>query len=403
MPPLAQRIAPTVLVLFGPSGTGKSHLAYGLVRHWQAKLGDASAIYTTAADFRHLLNDAIKRQAEPEFRADFRSRRLLAIDDLQHMPADDFAWQELRFLLDDYEDRGATVIITASESISTLPNIPSDIRSRLAAGLSLQLAPPGGEARTRIVQHAAHALGRPLADDVIQRLAHGINGTASTLFSALFELLSPANAKLASDAVRTNELLASRNAKTTDDPPDFGRRRSAPKHSAGAAKKRFPSAIDRLRSRLGRLPRPRARRSQLRRDRPGSWRSRPHHDHSQLPQDRRGAHDAPTNTTNTGNPPAHFTQPLETNPIAFVENLLMPCRQRPRIETISTPNTTTADNGCRTPTHIQHATNIWATAFPQLLNRLKPNADYSFDRQSMSNRHFQPTQNNYHKELNNYL
>ena len=208
-----QRIAPTVLVLFGPSGTGKSHLAYGLVRHWQAKLGDSSALYTTAADFRHLLNDAIKRQAEPEFRADFRSRRLLAIDDLQHMPADDFAWQELRFLLDDYEDRGATVIVTASESISTLPNIPLNIRSRLAAGLSLQLAPPGGEARTRIVQHVAHALGRPLADGVIQRLAHGINGTASTLFSAFFELLSPASAKLANDAARTNELLTSRNAK----------------------------------------------------------------------------------------------------------------------------------------------------------------------------------------------
>ncbi len=208
-----QRIAPTVLVLFGPSGMGKSHLAYGLVRHWQGKLGDASALYTTAADFRHLINDAIKRQAEPEFRADFRSRRLLAIDDLQHIPADDFAWQELRFLLDDYEDRGATVIITASESISTLPNIPQDIRSRLAAGLSLQLAPPGSAARTRIVQQTAHALGRPLADDVIQRLAHGVNGTASTLFSALFELLSPANAKLANDSVRTNALLASRDAK----------------------------------------------------------------------------------------------------------------------------------------------------------------------------------------------
>src|SRR6478752_7367864 len=39
-----QRFVPTVLVLFGPSGTGKSHLAYGLVRHWQTKLGDQSAL-----------------------------------------------------------------------------------------------------------------------------------------------------------------------------------------------------------------------------------------------------------------------------------------------------------------------------------------------------------------------
>jgi chromosomal replication initiation ATPase DnaA len=78
------RIVPSVLVLFGASGSGKTHLAYGVVRHWQSLLGAASALYTTAADFRHQLNDAVKRQAELSFRAEFRGRQLLAIDDLQH-------------------------------------------------------------------------------------------------------------------------------------------------------------------------------------------------------------------------------------------------------------------------------------------------------------------------------
>src|SRR5689334_7928030 len=49
-----QQRAPSLLVIFGPSGTGKTHLATGLVRYWQSQLGEDSAIYTTAADFRHL-------------------------------------------------------------------------------------------------------------------------------------------------------------------------------------------------------------------------------------------------------------------------------------------------------------------------------------------------------------
>jgi chromosomal replication initiator protein len=210
---IAHRSAPSVLVLFGASGTGKSHLAHGVVRHWQAQLGDDSARYVTAADFRHLLNDAIKRQAELEFRAEYRGRQLLAIDDLQHLPADDYAWQELRYTLDDYEDRGATVIVTANEPVATLANVPADIRSRLACGLALQLAPPSEPARIRIVQQAANALHRPISPEAAERLAQGIDGTANSLFHAVFELLTLDPARSLKDTARAEQVLAARVAR----------------------------------------------------------------------------------------------------------------------------------------------------------------------------------------------
>jgi chromosomal replication initiator protein len=207
---IAERFRPSLLVLFGASGTGKSHLAHGVVRHWQSQLGDDSARYTTAADFRHLLNDAIKRQAEREFRAEYRGRQLLAIDDLQHLPAGDYAWQELRYTLDDYEERGATVIVTANEPIATLANVPADIRSRLACGLALQLAPPNEPARVRIIQQAATALHRPISLKAAAILAEGIDGTANSLFQAVFELLAPATGRPQSDTARAEHLLAAR-------------------------------------------------------------------------------------------------------------------------------------------------------------------------------------------------
>jgi chromosomal replication initiator protein len=206
-----QQRAPSLLVLFGASGTGKTHLATGLVRHWQSQLGEDSAVYTTAADFRHLLNDAVKRQTELAFRAEFRGRALLVIDDLQHLPAEDYAWQELRYTLDDYEERGACVILTANEPIASLANAPADIRSRAARGLALQLAPPGTDARVQIIRHAANALDRPITDDVANRLARGIEGGANELFRALFELNSNTNGS--TDATQADELLAARAAR----------------------------------------------------------------------------------------------------------------------------------------------------------------------------------------------
>jgi chromosomal replication initiator protein len=203
--------APSLLVLFGPSGTGKSHLATGLYRHWQAQHGDDSAVYTTAADFRHLLNDAIKRQAELAFRSQFRGRSLLVIDDLQNLPPDDYAWQEFRYTLDEYEGRDACVIVTANEPINSLANIPLDIRSRLARGLALHLAHPGNAARVQIIRHAACAIGRPIAQDIAEHLARGIEGGANELFRALFELA--ANSNDLTKTEQADELLANRAAR----------------------------------------------------------------------------------------------------------------------------------------------------------------------------------------------
>jgi chromosomal replication initiator protein len=160
-----------------------------------------------------LLNDAVKRQAEVAFREEFRGRQLLAIDDLQHLPVGDFAWQDLRYTLDDYEDRGATMIVTANEAIAQLANVPADIRGRLASGLALELASPGGEARLRILRHAATALRQPLSDDAVERLARGLDGTANALFQALFELFAPEAGRPTSDTVRAERLLAARAAR----------------------------------------------------------------------------------------------------------------------------------------------------------------------------------------------
>lgn len=132
----------------------------------------------------------MKRQAELEFRHLFRGRDLLAIEDLQHLPAQEFALQELRYTLDDYEERGATVIVTSTQSPSTLPNLPPDLRSRLASGLTLQLSPPGEQARAHFVSQASNVLGKPLSDEAAERLAHGIDGTPNQLLSALLQMFA---------------------------------------------------------------------------------------------------------------------------------------------------------------------------------------------------------------------
>lgn len=203
-------VTPKLLALFGPSGTGKTHLAHGLVRFWNEARGAGSAAYLTANDFYRQLIDAIKRDAAIDFRRGLRAHSLLAIDDLHQLPSHDYVSQELRFTLDDYEGNGGTVVVASRRPANMLANISADVRSRLAAGLMLQLAAPGNAARVRIIRRATETLGRPISEQAASRLANGMNGTANDLFGAIFELCAAPAASSHSTSDDAEQFVAAR-------------------------------------------------------------------------------------------------------------------------------------------------------------------------------------------------
>ena len=135
------------LVLYGPSGTGKSHLALGLAAAWKAR--DVAAqpyagarvctsirtlrrqphtacadyirqrvVCTTAVDFARELADAIETQAVEEFRAKHRGAAMLVVEDLGQLATRKSgklsAQEELVHTLDALVAEGRWVVVTAS-------------------------------------------------------------------------------------------------------------------------------------------------------------------------------------------------------------------------------------------------------------------------------------------------
>jgi chromosomal replication initiator protein len=183
----AERAPWTSLAICGPSGTGKTHLARGLVQFCRERDGADSAEYLTAADFRHAVGYASKTNTLGELRGRLRDRKLLAVDDVDRLPGNHQLQQELRSTIDALEEIGAMMIVTAATPLSAARNLASDVRSRFASGLELRLAPPEEAARERLVHHVSAALGRPFSVAAAQRLAAGVQGTAGDVFGALFE------------------------------------------------------------------------------------------------------------------------------------------------------------------------------------------------------------------------
>jgi chromosomal replication initiator protein len=219
------------LVLYGPSGTGKSHLAHGLAAAWKDRLRrpDTASdndnvlptlrvrkpphaereeynthqrvVCTTAVDFARELAEAIETQGVEEFRAKHRGAALLVVEDLGMLATRKAgklsAQEEFIHTLDALLAEDRWVIVTASAPPAELPDILPALQSRLLSGLTVPLAPPGPAARRAILRQLAllHKIYMP--EPVSRLLAEGLSGTVPELAGSLLQLEMPARLRCA--------------------------------------------------------------------------------------------------------------------------------------------------------------------------------------------------------------
>jgi chromosomal replication initiator protein len=191
------------LVLFGPSGTGKSHLARGLAAVCKSPDRRHRAIYCTAVEFAQELAEAIETQAVEEFRAKYRKAALLVFEDLGHLATRKAgklsAQEEFIHTLDALLAEEHWVIVTASAAPAELPGILPALQSRLVAGLTIPLSPPGPKTRLAVLQQLAALKNVHLPEPAAHVLAEGLAGTVPELAGALLQLMM--HARLGNDEI----------------------------------------------------------------------------------------------------------------------------------------------------------------------------------------------------------
>jgi chromosomal replication initiator protein len=200
------------LVVYGPSGTGKSHLAQGLAAAWKRRFPGQRVVYATAVDFARELADAIQTQAVEDFRHRYRNASLVVFEDLGGLVGKEAAQEELLYTLDAVLREAGQVVVTAKAAPRELADLVPGLQARLSEGLTIPLAPPGPGTRLAILQRLAELREIDLPESLAQLLAEGLCGTVPELFGALTQLEVPArHSRRKIDAESVRKYLAQRN------------------------------------------------------------------------------------------------------------------------------------------------------------------------------------------------
>ena len=176
------------LVLHGPSGVGKTHLAMAVAAHWKARPDHPPVKYAVAIDFARELAEAIETKTLDEFGVTYRRASLLVLEDLQHLAGKQAAQRELLQILDSLADNEACALVTVSRSPGVLDGMLPGLQSRLQAGLVVSVELPGPAARAIILRRLAAARGIKASESLIELLAEKVSGAVPVLNAALIAL-----------------------------------------------------------------------------------------------------------------------------------------------------------------------------------------------------------------------
>lgn len=153
------------LYLWGPPGSGRSHLLLGACRGTLGR--GARALYLTLDGAREL---------DAQVLQDLERLDLVALDDLQAIAGAlpwQAVWQRALFdLFNRLRDSGARLLAAGDRPAAQLPIDLADLASRLTWGPGYRLRPLDDAARLELLHRSAQARGMRLPDGVARYILH---------------------------------------------------------------------------------------------------------------------------------------------------------------------------------------------------------------------------------------
>jgi len=176
------------IYLYGPSGTGKTHLVRHGIRKFVSRNPQARVQNVTAAEFAAEFAAASSRKSIRLFQAATRDFELVVIEDLQTLDRSRETQIQLLALCDELAASGCQVVWTSRNAAGELTQFSRKLVSRFRAGVTARIRQPGPGSRQQLLEHFALSRQIALPAEAAQKLAAGLAVSPRELWAVLTQV-----------------------------------------------------------------------------------------------------------------------------------------------------------------------------------------------------------------------
>ncbi len=169
------------LLIHGPSGTGKSHLAIGLAHKLRSTYHMRRVLVLTAEQFTIEYTESARGGGFANFRRKYRDVEAIVIDDIQFCLGKAGTLVELRNTIDMLLRDRRQVVLIADRGLNELSGLGADLYARLSGGMACGIDPLDAKTRIEVLNRMCKKSHVDLSIASLKTLAEQCCGDARVL------------------------------------------------------------------------------------------------------------------------------------------------------------------------------------------------------------------------------
>ncbi|WP_020468118.1 DnaA ATPase domain-containing protein [Zavarzinella formosa] len=176
------------LVIYGPTGTGKTHLLEGVYLGLRKRYSDQKVVFIAAEDFMNRFLAAVHQNKQGSFRKQYRECFAFLIDDLSFLAGKKATQVEFLHTFDALISEGTQVVITCDCHPRLTEDLMPELADRLLGGAVWGVMPPDPETRLSLLRAKSATGTARIPDEVLKFLASNLRGNVRELEGAIHGL-----------------------------------------------------------------------------------------------------------------------------------------------------------------------------------------------------------------------
>ena len=181
------------LFIYGGVGLGKTHLLQAIGHALLERNPRARVAYVSGETFTAHFITSLREHREDEFRRSYRGVDIWLVDDIQFIADKTSTKEEFFHTFNELFLTNRQVVLAADRPPRELRLLEDRLRTRLEAGLMVEIGAPELETRVAILEQRAALERAEVPPDVLYAIARAVSSNVRVLEAALIRLLALAS------------------------------------------------------------------------------------------------------------------------------------------------------------------------------------------------------------------